>query len=230
MQPDYVTSSVVTTLFFSRCLLRVNQVKDLGVLFDHKFDFSAHIDYIVCKGNSMLGFLKRNSVAFNDAYTLKTMFCSLVLPILEYCCVVWSPFYKNNSLRIERIQKKFTRYALRKLNWSNDLPNYSSRCALIAMNSLECRRDALCILFIKDIVSFHINSIDLLSFMSFYVPERILRNRNEIFHIPTHRTNYGLNEPITRSLILFNSICEEVDICINRAPFKRLVFNALNNL
>lgn len=197
--------------FYNDCLVRVQEVKDLGVLFDTKLDFRTHIDYIVSKGNSLLGFLYR----------------CVYFEVLEYCSVVWSPFYANSILRIERIQKRFTRFALRRFNWSDDLPTYLSRCSLMDMKTLRCRREAQCVLFVRDVMSHHIDSTDLLSFISFYVPERIMRHRNELFYIPPHRTNYGLNEPLTRSLTLFNAFCDEVDICMNRVIFKRMALTVI---
>lgn len=205
-------------------LLRVNIIKDLGVHFDQKFDFRSHVDYVVSKGNSMLGFLKRNSNDFKDAYTLKTLFMALVLPNLEYCCVVWCPFYENNIIRIERIQKRFTRYALRKLNWNGVLPEYKARCSLVDLKTLQCRRQVQCILFVKDVFDNRISCSDLLSLMPLYAPARVLRNRDELFYSAPHRTNYGLNEPITRSLRLFNMICNEIDLDIKRDLFKKICF------
>ena len=54
-------------------LCRVNESKDLGVIFDDKLTFESHVTYIVSKANSMLGFLKRNSSDFKDPYTLKAI-------------------------------------------------------------------------------------------------------------------------------------------------------------
>lgn len=208
-------------------LSRVELVKDLGVFVDSKLDFRAHIDFVVSKGNSMLGFIRRNSKEFRDVYTLKTLFNSLVLPYLEYCSIIWSPFYANSVQRIERIQKRFTRFALRNLYWTDDMPNYISRCALIDLKTLEVRRNTQSIIFIKDILCNRIDSIELLSLIKFYVPERLLRNRRVLFYVSNHRTNYGLNEPISRSLTLFNSVCNEVDIVVSRDQFKRQVLDFL---
>ena len=57
-------------------LQRVFNHKDLGVIFDSKLDFRMHVDYIVSRGNSMLGFLFRNSKEFKCHYTIKSLFVS----------------------------------------------------------------------------------------------------------------------------------------------------------
>jgi hypothetical protein len=83
----------------------------------------------------MLGFIKRISKEFNDYYTLKILFVSLVRPNLEYASSVWSPHKACHSER----KHNFVRYALRMLHWTADpLPNYDSRCALLGL--LEDRR------------------------------------------------------------------------------------------
>jgi hypothetical protein len=112
---------------------RVDSINDLGVMMDSKMLFTGHIDVAVGKALAMLGVVKRLSCEFKDPYTLTTLYVSLVRPKLEYANYVWQPFCGTHIDRIERVQKKFARYALRGLGWKNmfDLPPYVDRCALI---------------------------------------------------------------------------------------------------
>jgi hypothetical protein len=89
----------------------------------------------------MLGFIKRLSKEFQDPFTVKSLYMSLVRSRLEYACCVWQPFYAVHIARIERIQEKFVKYALRRLRWdtSRDLPPYTSRCMLLSLETLETR-------------------------------------------------------------------------------------------
>jgi hypothetical protein len=80
-------------------------------------DFKNHIDATIAKGLAMFGFIKRLSKEFQDRYTLKSLFMSLVRSRLEYACCVWQPFYAVYVARIERIQEKFVKYALRRVGW-----------------------------------------------------------------------------------------------------------------
>ena len=50
-------------------------------------------------------FIKRTGRDVNDATTLKTLYCSLVRPRVEYDSQVWNPFTKSNISRIESIQR-----------------------------------------------------------------------------------------------------------------------------
>jgi hypothetical protein len=57
---------------------------------------------------------------FRDPYTLKSLYTSLFRPKLEYAkCVVWNPFYDVRVDRVERVQRRFIRYALRGLDWTD---------------------------------------------------------------------------------------------------------------
>lgn len=76
-------------------------------------------------------------------YAIKTLYCSLVRSILEYAAPVWTPFYATQILAIERVQRKFIRFALRQLPWNDpvNLPSYPDRCRLI--NLKVCHRGEL---------------------------------------------------------------------------------------
>jgi len=70
---------------------------------------------------SVLEFIKRWSTKFDDPYTTKLLFTSLVRPNLEYCFSVWSPQYQVHIGRIESVQKQFLLFALRGLNWDQNV-------------------------------------------------------------------------------------------------------------
>jgi len=100
---------------------------------------------------SVLGFTKRWSKELDDPYT-KLLFTSLVQPNLEYFSSVWSPEYHVHIDRIESVQKQFLLFAVRGLNWDQNvrLPSYSSRLLLINWPSLVSRRTMLGTLFMNN--------------------------------------------------------------------------------
>jgi hypothetical protein len=79
---------------------------------DSKVSSTGHIDVLVGRALAMLGFVNKLSCEFRDPYTLKALYVSLVRPKLEYASCVWRPFYGAHIDRIERVQRKFVRYAL----------------------------------------------------------------------------------------------------------------------
>lgn len=87
-------------------LKRHSAVIDLGVSFDTKMTFGAHIDKVQSKATAMLGFIMRCSREFRDPYTAKSLHCSLVCSLLKYASVIWAPTYPIHIKRIESIQKK----------------------------------------------------------------------------------------------------------------------------
>jgi len=111
---------------------RLYSVNDLGVLLDPKLKFDSHITFTLNKAMSVLGFIKRWSKEFDDLYTTKLLFTSLVRPNSEYCFSVWSPQYQVHIDRKESVQKQFLLFAIRGLNLDQNvrLP-YSSRLLLI---------------------------------------------------------------------------------------------------
>jgi hypothetical protein len=71
--------------------------------------------------NDELGFIRRLLFEFRDPYTLKSLYTSLVRPKLEYASCVWSPFYDVRVDKVERVQIRFIRYALRGLGWTDTI-------------------------------------------------------------------------------------------------------------
>ena len=66
----------------------VHIYKDLGLLTSSDLSWNSHIDSIIARANSysVLGLMKRTRKDFKDITTLRTLYCSLVRPILEYSC------------------------------------------------------------------------------------------------------------------------------------------------
>ena len=174
----------------------------------------------------MLGFVKRNSKEFKDFLTLKSLYCSLVRSQVEYGSVILNPCYQVHIDRIEKIQKSFTRLALVRYGFDfSDLPTYPVRCKLLGLESLSNRRQISSITFIYDILCGRITCTDLLSLLNFHVPSRSLRS-NPLLSIPFHTTNYGQNEPITRSIVLYNNISHKLDFHLSRTSCLNIIKSA----
>lgn len=59
-----------------------SEIKDLGILLDHKLTFNSHIEAITSRALKILGFVSRQSYEFSIP-TFKLLYCSLVRSILE---------------------------------------------------------------------------------------------------------------------------------------------------
>lgn len=112
----------------------------LGVQFTPSLDFSLHISNIVAKARHTLGFVLQTSKpcgpeAFCALYT------ALVLPRLEYCSSVWSPYQLHLTNRLESVQCRATRALFIRLGCSPDtLPRYEARLHRLGWQTLQHRR------------------------------------------------------------------------------------------
>eukprot|EP00061_Rhincodon_typus_P013487 g39888.t1 len=63
------------------------------------------------------------------------LYRTLVRPLLEYCVQLWSPCYRKDTIKLERVQKRFTRMVLGMEGLS-----CKERLDRMGLFSLECRR------------------------------------------------------------------------------------------
>lgn len=201
-------------------LQRVTSICDLGVIIDEKLKFNEHIGVTAAKAFSALGFIRRHAADFTDIYALKILYCSLVRSILEYAAPVWCPYYSTLVLKIERVQRRFIRFALRNLPWNDPvhLPPYPDRCRLIGLETLSQRRVSMQCVFIFDIIQGNIDSPVLLEQIPLYVPPRQLRN-SSMLAIPHHRTNYGHFNALDFCLREFNRFSDSFDFNVSKNVF-----------
>jgi hypothetical protein len=70
-----------------------------------------------------------------DSILLKHAFCTFVRPLLEYCAVIWCPYYKKDVNRIEAVQRSFTK----SIGYLS-MCSYKERLLNLGIDSLQCRR------------------------------------------------------------------------------------------
>ena len=109
-------------------LEEVMEFKDLEVLTNNSLSWNSHIDMVSAKANKMPGLIKSICKDLKDTTNLKTLYCSLDRSNLEYCSAVWSPFTQRNIDKLERIQRRVTKFVLK----SNDV--LLSRLKLLTLN------------------------------------------------------------------------------------------------
>ena len=92
-------------------LRNVSTYKDRGVIMASDLKWSKHVEQIVHTANRVLGLLKR-TVGIKNKDIFSNLYKSLVRPILEYTCPVWSPHLAKDIQEIEKIQRRASRIAL----------------------------------------------------------------------------------------------------------------------
>lgn len=204
-------------------LTRLRMVKDLGILMDEKLTFSKHVDYIIAKAYSMLGFVIRTCRDFKNVNTLKSLYFAHVRSYLEYASVVWHPYQSTFIDRIESIQKKFLMFALRrtvKRDENHKLPPYIDRCESINIEPLARRRINACTFFTSDLLNGNLDAPNIAS--------KIVLNphpvrADDFLIVSEHRTKYGQHEPINDMCTEFNRFSQLWFQDIPRVSFKTAV-------
>ena len=140
--------------------LKNSKTWELQLLSDN-FNWNSHIDIIVSKANRMLGLIKRTCRGLDDITTLRTLYCALVRSNVEYCSVVWSPYTKRNIEKVERVQRRATKFILE----TED--NYETRLKKLNLMSLENRRFLADVTFLYKALN-GISNINIDSYVDFY--------------------------------------------------------------
>lgn len=121
---------------------RVLSSKVLGVIISHDLTWNKHVDYITNKATKRIYMLVRCKRAGVTRKDLRGIYCAIIRPILEYCCVVWHttlPKYLHDQL--ESIQRRVTR-----LFCGHEM-SYSERLHELNLKTLHDRREEICISF-----------------------------------------------------------------------------------
>ena len=92
----------------------VTQTKFLGVIFDNKLNFKAHIDYVhqkCAKAMNLLNIVSKMNWGADRSVLLR-LYRSFVHPRLEYGCAVFSSACKLYLKKLEYIQNQGLRICL----------------------------------------------------------------------------------------------------------------------
>lgn len=195
----------------SSVLNRVTHIKDLGILFDSKMTFQLHIDKLVNDCNRTLGYIKRQCVDFNNSKTILTLYYSYVFSKLQFASVIWSPVYRNNVERLEKIQRNFLRFLGYKSHFHVAHHDYSEIRRRFKILELEKRRTLSDILTLFKIINNLSSSPNILSRVKINVPVRALRG-HDLFWVPYCRTNYYQNAPLVRMVRAANLYCSDSEL------------------
>jgi hypothetical protein len=190
-------------------LNRVDKIRDLGVIIDNKLTFHDHIDTIVQRAYKQLGFLLRVCKPFQHVMTYMILYYSLVRSILDFACIIWSPFYKCHINRIEQVQKKFLKAIDYRMGRGRN--SYSNSLSHYGLLPLEGRRIQFDVMFLYKIVNNLIDSPSLLGRLLFKIPQRTARHK-KLFAIPYSRTKYVSYSYFNRCLNYYNTNMSHVDI------------------
>ena len=190
----------------STTLSRVEKEKDLGVTMTGNLSWDSHIYEITAKANKLLGLLKRTCPFLTDVSVRRTLYLSLVKSNLCYACEVWSPYIFSQKTKIERVQRRATRWILKAGKGDS---SYNER--LVDLNLLPLCYDRE----IKDLMLFYkalygISDLNVHNYVSFVTHNhsRLCRNPNLLLKTPLCKTTTYQNSYFNRFVKLWNSVCK----------------------
>ena len=101
---------------------RVYENKFLGIIIDERFSWKSHITHVQSKLSRSIYVLNKVKLVL-DQKSLRILYCSLVLPYLNYCTEVWGNTYKTSLHSLTILQKKAIRiiHNVRYLDHTNPL-------------------------------------------------------------------------------------------------------------
>lgn len=90
-------------------LARVSFYKYLGVFFQENLSWNMHVDHVCQKAMRRLFQLKRK--LWDSTYDARlTAYKTLILPIIDYACIVWDPYLICHKKRLQSVQRKAARF------------------------------------------------------------------------------------------------------------------------
>ena len=115
-------------------IVRLSEVRDLGILLDDDLRFKHHISQITTKAYQRIAVIFRGFCTRNVTFLIRA-YKTYIRPILEYCTQIWNPYLIGEIIEIEKVQKYYTK----RLPGMKSL-NYNDRLQRLKLESLELRR------------------------------------------------------------------------------------------
>ena len=195
----------------------VDKIRDLGILLDSNWSFEEHLRIVVAKSFRTLGFIKRTTSHFSSPEVIIYLFKALVLPNLNYCSVIWSPYSKKDFDTLNSVLKRFLRYMAFKMGkpmkfTEHNYSEISSKCKLYNMESTHKLND---LNFMLDNLKHRIDTPHF---------NNLFKKRNLIYDLRDQRPfqesiltrNYIHHAPVHRIARTWNALSsEDRDILLN---------------
>ena len=90
-------------------LKQVEEIPYLGITFSDNMKWTTHINQVRKKANSTLGFLRRN-LHHTPQSCRKNAYLALVRSKMEYGSVIWDPYTKQDTQKLENVQRSAARF------------------------------------------------------------------------------------------------------------------------
>ena len=179
----------------------IRSVKDLGIIYNNRLSVSEQVSSVTAKANRSAGFIGRN---FTMTETKLTLFKMFVRPKIEYCSFAFSHANKADIVKLESVQRTFTR----RLYKSIDKIHYLERCKALNIDPIALRRVKHNLTFLYKLI--HTKSqinVDLKARMN---TQYFLRNCAHKLQVPSHNTSLRSRSFFVRYSTIWNRLPESI--------------------
>ena len=123
--------------------------KDLGIYITQDLKWEYHINHLF-KVGSQISYQIKRSFKTKNIWTLLKLYLTYIRPKLEYNSPVWSPYLKKDIIKLESIQRSFTKFIC--LRCSIPFSSYQDRLYKLNLKTLEYRRVIFDLIFLFKII------------------------------------------------------------------------------
>ncbi len=162
--------------------------------------------------------IKRVCYDVNDQSMRKLFYCSLVLPQLEYCSCLCSPYTIKHRALIENVQRRATKFIL---NYPLSEVSCLDRLVDLQMLPLEYRRqlrDLLLLYKFKNGMMFIVSNDYFIPKPSYYRTRN--SDINNLSSLATHKQTYFQSSYFPRAVRLWNDLPSSFQDCPSIVSFK----------
>ena len=192
-------------------LSRVHSVRYLGVLIDSVLSWNLHICNMLSRVRSRLASIIRFGSL--PPAVLCVLYSAFVMPLFDYCDVIWTPSTAKQTCMIERIHSKF----MHKL-----LSSFSSK---FQFTLTERHRFHTAIQILKSLHRISPPYLHDIFQFSKDVTGHLSRNVNRLF-VPRVFINYGKRTFFYRGTVLWNNLKSTVTGAATLSSFRNYYLNS----
>ena len=127
-------------------ILAKQTVKDLGVNMSSSAEFSDHIAKVTMSASMKAGWVLR-TFQTRSAAPMLTLWKSMVLPHLDYCCQLWNPWKVGDIQKVENVQVSF----VKRISGMSHL-NYWEQLSALKLYSLQRRRERYIAIYVWKVI------------------------------------------------------------------------------
>ena len=205
----------------NRLVNRVTNKKSLGVVIDQYLLWDNHLDEICKKVSSGIGAIRKLK-PYVTRETLVSVYCALVQPYFDYCCLVWEPIGATLSNRLQSLQNRAARVIL---GYRNEHGQSEAALNELQWKTLMQRRLVMKARLMYRIIHGQAPAVLIESFQNPIAPQHDynLRNSDFGFYLTKPKTEYMKKSISYSGAKLWNNLPSEVRNSISINTFNSLI-------